>query len=144
MCGGTEKKLRKPIDDAGLSPRVRGNQAASVQPPAKRGTIPACAGEPPGSGVSGSGAGDYPRVCGGTAFLVWASHLLAGLSPRVRGNRPRSVVVIFGVGTIPACAGEPLRQDVTGLDGSGVKRWGLVTLLQRQWKQFEMVEGDFC
>ena len=52
--------------------------------------------------------GVYPRVCGGTgrAFLDGASIL--GLSPRVRGNQLNVQRVRVVIGSIPACAGEPL------------------------------------
>ena len=57
----------------------------------------------------------YPRVCGGTSCPISFLRLASGLSPRVRGNlgcafyssSPR----VRGnlPGSIPACAGEPLR-----------------------------------
>ena len=49
-------------------------------------SIPACAGEPICAGPIPTGAGVYPRVCGGTN-LRWAdTNGRGGLSPRVRGN----------------------------------------------------------
>ena len=71
----------------GLSPRVRGNRIASVSHSIPAGSIPACAGEPPGLGIrSGS---------------------LSGLSPRVRGNHGKGNTGDDDVRSIPACAGEP-------------------------------------
>ena len=51
----------------------------------------------------------YPRVCGGTLTIYDDVGKLAGLSPRVRGNPQGATGVGVGVGSIPACAGEPLR-----------------------------------
>ena len=49
----------------------------------------------------------YPRVCGGTAGLVYLPDGAGGLSPRVRGNRVGLLVFLQRGGSIPACAGEP-------------------------------------
>src|SRR5690606_36053019 len=51
---------------------------------------------------------DYPRVCGGTTVKPRDHIFVDGLSPRVRGNRPRSCRERSRAGTIPACAGEPM------------------------------------
>ena len=56
--------------------------------PAKRGSIPACAGEPLGQAGGGKRLEVYPRVCGGTAILGLEIVAREGLSPRVRGNQP--------------------------------------------------------
>ena len=49
----------------------------------------------------------YPRVCGGTIILNAALLCRNGLSPRVRGNRPRTAAIPPIWRSIPACAGEP-------------------------------------
>ena len=49
----------------------------------------------------------YPRVCGGTTTCTRLGGLLAGLSPRVRGNRHLKRCGVLRGGSIPACAGEP-------------------------------------
>ena len=49
----------------------------------------------------------YPRVCGGTAWAISIMSIFEGLSPRVRGNRGRHGKPLLGIGSIPACAGEP-------------------------------------
>ena len=54
-------------------------------PPCK-GSIPACAGEPPVVGAIAGLEGVYPRVCGGTQVAYDGGFLYWGLSPRVRGN----------------------------------------------------------
>ena len=92
----------------GLSPRVRGNLWAATGLNAAQGSIPACAGEPPFGGAEVVNDRVYPRVCGGTLIVVGMLTIVAGLSPRVRGN-PSLAVRIAGLdGSIPACAGEPL------------------------------------
>ena len=48
-------------------------------------------------------------MCGGTLFGLRRQSRLLGLSPRVRGNRSSRNEVLDGVGSIPACAGEPGR-----------------------------------
>ena len=47
MCGGTLPDERMVELVRGLSPRVRGNQRKLTVTIPARGTIPACAGEPP-------------------------------------------------------------------------------------------------
>ena len=88
MCGGTSY--------------ARGSGSAPAR------SIPACAGEPwvpaPFSVVHRV----YPRVCGGTIVRADAGRSPKGLSPRVRGNPHRSWWVSSKIGSIPACAGEPI------------------------------------
>ena len=50
-------------------------------------------------------------MCGGTVSLAAMMVPLCGLSPRVRGNRPALVDMMSGIRSIPACAGEPVRQS---------------------------------
>ena len=70
-------------------------------------SIPACAGEPTRGKLRPAGLWVYPRVCGGTAVRLPMITLPYGLSPRVRGNLPTFAAVLNGLGSIPACAGEP-------------------------------------
>ena len=83
----------------GLSPRVRGHlQTAAGYRPREGGSIPACAGAPPGSGKS---------------------RRRTGLSPRVRGHQsatPEDRRWRFPMGSIPACAGAP--NGTTDVDAS--------------------------
>ena len=46
VCGGTSSCVNPCLSSAGLSPRVRGNQASMVAVLPVMGSIPACAGEP--------------------------------------------------------------------------------------------------
>ena len=109
VCGGTRHMAERPPISRGLSPRVRGNLDALRLVPGLVGTIPACAGEPRNSGTGAFMTRDYPRVCGGTLLPNSAPITRPGLSPRVRGNRRRFPGGDTLPGTIPACAGEPLR-----------------------------------
>src|SRR5690606_22409517 len=113
VCGGTPGRLRLRTIAPGLSPRVRGNPAYPVSTIGCSGTIPACAGEPHRRCGRAFLATDYPRVCGGTLTSKSVGAVCPGLSPRVRGNpgHPRSGPV--GMGTIPACAGEPAGRSTT-------------------------------
>ena len=91
----------------GLSPRARGNpQCAHRSDPLRR-TIPACAGEPEFRVLLRVREGDYPRVRGGTNSRIGARPASQGLSPRARGNPESGGCLVGGLGTIPACAGEP-------------------------------------
>ena len=46
VCGGTEEIAAYPLQDVGLSPRLRGNQPSLCYPPVAERSIPAFAGEP--------------------------------------------------------------------------------------------------
>ena len=94
-------------DEAGLSPRVRGNPAGMEDNPLLLRSIPACAGEPGLALPDGLEDGVYPRVCGGTIWSMTLPPFTSGLSPRVRGNPPWIPVMLCQIGSIPACAGEP-------------------------------------
>ena len=107
VCGGTRQQLGGGFADRGLSPRVRGNRRRAANSGRRRGSIPACAGEPIPFRTSSTRLWVYPRVCGGTGSFVMFRRLGRGLSPRVRGNPERRPGAAAGAGSIPACAGEP-------------------------------------
>ena len=119
VCGGTSAPGGGGPAVKGLSPRVRGNppQAVAGQLPAR--SIPACAGEPILPPPTPSTGRVYPRVCGGTVIGWGFWRTGQGLSPRVRGNRPRRQKPAAGTGSIPACAGEPAPSSRRRL------RWGV-------------------
>ena len=75
---------RRPL---GLSPRARGNPGIFLFRPQGQGSIPACAGEPVSTFGSLSSMEVYPRVRGGTLYILPALLFLDGLSPRARGNQ---------------------------------------------------------
>ena len=93
--------------ETGLSPRVRGNQLVYRHLGHFLRSNPACAGEPVSEFLSVSHSWVYPRVCGGTGDRAARSYTVRGLSPRVRGNPSLDPMVCPGIGSIPACAGEP-------------------------------------
>ena len=70
-------------------------------------SIPARAGEPGLLGAAGVNHPVYPRACGGTRCSGFHFTHIAGLSPRVRGNRLVRAVTMAVVRSIPARAGEP-------------------------------------
>ena len=92
----------------GLSPRVQGNPLRRRRTRRPRGSIPACAGEPPRARHTVGGTEVYPRVCRGTRVIVTALELAAGLSPRVQGNHGLDDIFPIPQRSIPACAGEPI------------------------------------
>ena len=114
VCGGTGLISSSRIGQNGLSPRVRGNLIRSRWRSRKVGSIPACAGEPPGVVREGSCSRVYPRVCGGTDPGMHPLRIRPGLSPRVRGNRSHAVCAPVTVRSIPACAGEPAFSGKSG------------------------------
>ena len=108
MCGGTHSSPSRMSANAGLSPRVRGNQRLHIPPQPINRSIPACAGEPRSTRSAKAHRWVYPRVCGGTPPDEPPAGGFGGLSPRVRGNQ-QPLPGYDGVpGSIPACAGEPL------------------------------------
>ena len=109
VCGGTAMVGRDLPSQDGLSPRVRGNRAYDKAAWGRYRSIPACAGEPTGRGIPTPWSGVYPRVCGGTVIILLGRRWEMGLSPRVRGNPRKVKEGVRGVGSIPACAGEPWR-----------------------------------
>ena len=107
LCGGTDLPRSQPAAPAGLSPPVRGNLCQLRRNPAAARSIPACAGEPLGSGSRSSPGRVYPRLCGGTVGVNPMHNPRRGLSPPVRGNRIRDCQIPIRRRSIPACAGEP-------------------------------------
>ena len=114
MCGGTREVLTAANMNNGLSPRVRGNRHARQCDGEPVRSIPACAGEPSVFVWWLSVCRVYPRVCGGTHIRFHRQQRRLGLSPRVRGNRLAVLVVVASKGSIPACAGEPMRRGWMG------------------------------
>ena len=106
-CGGTAQRPTPGAEDAGLSPRMRGNPNSTSKSTPVMGSIPAHAGEPRGFERLCGHARVYPRACGGTGDRPRAVVVFWGLSPRMRGNRLRGGGEIDVVGSIPAHAGEP-------------------------------------
>ena len=113
LCGGTRRERHRMQSPSGLSPLVRGNPAFTATDAHPLRSIPACAGEPLPAPAPLRWTGVYPRLCGGTDFNPDAVPPQIGLSPLVRGNRPEPQRHRELSGSIPACAGEPMRrQDI--------------------------------
>ena len=91
----------------GLSPRVRGNLLLPGLQALDGRSIPACTGEPAAGPSMPGSARVYPRVYGGTGTTWQPPRSKGGLSPRVRGNHQKLVVLVAAQGSIPACTGEP-------------------------------------
>ena len=106
-CGGTGAVRLLPVAPSGLSPRVRGNQGRLPAVEQDSRSIPARAGEPQPVARQGGLDQVYPRACGGTHSIGRSTGNVAGLSPRVRGNRASRVDPGPVAGSIPARAGEP-------------------------------------
>ena len=87
VCGGTRLLDGSHRLWQGLSPRVRGNRRRMPPATRRRGSIPACAGEPVFTRLPNPPQRVYPRVCGGTWRWPECWRGASGLSPRVRGNR---------------------------------------------------------
>ena len=107
VCGGTRNDTRREGCRRGLSPRMRGNPPARGRNANTEGSIPAYAGEPMRVQRSRRLRRVYPRVCGGTAFLLRYTPGPLGLSPRMRGNPPLGNPQNARRRSIPAYAGEP-------------------------------------
>ena len=67
VCGVTNPHAMRPLNDEGLSPRVRGHPVAPKQPRRGLRSIPACAGSPYPGSLTTAGSRVYPRVCGVTS-----------------------------------------------------------------------------
>jgi len=110
VCGATSRVPPREVRCGGLSPRVRGHRGGSGGHRRRRGSIPACAGPPHSTTLSGTRTQVYPRVCGATRIEDASRSELEGLSPRVRGHLCGSRASSRWRGSIPACAGPPGRR----------------------------------
>ena len=116
VCGGNRLFDPHLPGAKGLSPRVRGKPAGTLELSLGRRSIPACAGETPTLSASPYPSTVYPRVCGGNWGRRCRRRRGAGLSPRVRGKQTAYDGPQEGDGSIPACAGEtPTAAGVAGL-----------------------------
>ena len=135
--GGTGNRTFAKSAASGLSPRGRGNRTSTYPCKRWRGSIPAWAGEPYLDLHLYQGSRVYPRVGGGTRFIIYCAWIPVGLSPRGRGTSHRLgiIKVMWGlsprgrgnplhesrcrdsIGSIPAWAGEPLpRYPIDGVN----------------------------
>ena len=106
VCGGNGTEIMGPMENPGLSPRVRGKRRQGAQRQDGTRSIPACAGETRADPLHQLPARVYPRVCGGNRQPSGQIRSTSGLSPRVRGKPLTGFAFVVAVGSIPACAGE--------------------------------------
>ena len=119
-CGGTALNYTRELGEAGLSPRVRGNQRAGGHQPEVEGSIPARAGEPSWRCPRSTSTKVYPRACRGNPCACADDECCSDLSPRVPGepSPPRAVRCAAPVypracgGTGAPCSARP---SATGL-----------------------------
>ena len=157
VCGGTGSFVEVLAVVRGLSPRVRGNRGHPIHQTRPIRSIPACAGEPPSQAMGTSGMRVYPRVCGGTAIKAFGDEARKGLSPRVRGNLTLPRLLRNAPGSIPACAGEPIRVPCVvisisvyprvcggtiGIDGLESKAGGLSPRVRGNLHYTRYIRGD--
>ena len=112
LRGGTMKTADQALALMGLSPLARGNHITPGPWVAAHGSIPACAGEPFADGFCNAVVGVYPRLRGGTSLSIAQATHSRGLSPLARGNPAWRSAIARRWGSIPACAGEPVRSAV--------------------------------
>ena len=109
VCGEAASGRPGSAAERGPSPRVRGSPTLGARLGSRAGSIPACAGKPFGGGGSNVVERVHPRVCGeAIAVRVQRQHT-EGPSPRVRGSHAPAELPLVENGSIPACAGKPLR-----------------------------------
>ena len=111
VCGAASSEREQAEGDGGLSPRVRGSHQSRLSEHDGLWSIPACAGQPPAGVELSVPATVYPRVCGAASSTPAGANSPQGLSPRVRGSRYPDRRRRKGVGSIPACAGQPGRES---------------------------------
>ena len=97
----------------GLSPRVRGSLLPMLLYQDGLRSIPASAGQPKRCYQYRTYKQVYPRECGAAAAAMPSSRSTSGLSPRVRGSRLACVQRGVRGRSIPASAGQPLRDTAT-------------------------------
>ena len=71
VCGGATHDHAHRTRPPGPSPRVRGSRDRACERDGRRGSIPACAGEPARRAAGPGGAAVHPRVCGGASGSVF-------------------------------------------------------------------------
>ena len=110
VCGEPAVQSSALVPRSGPSPRVRGTPGGRTRSDPASGSIPACAGNPSSWPPTTAAARVHPRVCGEPAAGIADAAIVEGPSPRVRGTRAAAGGGADGVGSIPACAGNPGRR----------------------------------
>ena len=107
--GATERGIDAVTPFLGLSPLARGTRTLAHAGRARRGPIPARAGQPWSVRGLRWKPWAYPRSRGATWCSTLARTLQTGLSPLARGNPTRALPLRPLRGPIPARAGQPAR-----------------------------------
>ena len=107
VCGEAVPRSSTAVMRRGPSPRVRGSRRQRRAAARAAGSIPACAGKPPGVCPSRPAGRVHPRVCGEASSRGVSESRWTGPSPRVRGSRAPDDAGLIAIGSIPACAGKP-------------------------------------
>ena len=115
VCGESFRRRAPPSKIWGPSPRVRGIRARPGGQRWPRGSIPACAGNPCTRPTNLRIARVHPRVCGESTAGLPPIETAPGPSPRVRGILDAALRLLHLVGSIPACAGNPVRRALRQL-----------------------------
>ena len=105
-CGGARLAAMNSSGVWGRSPRVRGRPASITGGSSPSGSIPARAGETPGSWATSPHRRVDPRACGGDTNSLSRIICSGGRSPRVRGRHPAPPSRTRITRSIPARAGE--------------------------------------
>ena len=109
VCGAAEYVERIDMIANGLSPRVRGSRRylTAFRQPLR--SIPTCAGQPRQKQSVRNHPKVYPHVCGAATTITTIAKSRRGLSPRVRGSHEPRAPDLMPHGSIPTCAGQPIR-----------------------------------
>ena len=112
-CGGDLDLSDTSQDAVGRSPRMRGRLLDGASLERIIGSIPAHAGETLGLGLLPLPCEVDPRACGGDTLMHGLRSREEGRSPRMRGRRGERQSDAGGERSIPAHAGETLRQPTS-------------------------------
>ncbi len=106
-CGAARNiRSRAPLA-TGRSPRMRGSPDRRARSLARRGSIPAHAGQPARPIAAPTFDGVDPRACGAASMSGSPSSAGKGRSPRMRGSQVKRTSRPAAPGSIPAHAGQP-------------------------------------
>ncbi len=108
--GATLSTTASPDVSVGLSPHARGNPSLWGRARPTGRSIPARAGQPPRTPLPPGLSGVYPRTRGATLHFGGGRGQPDGLSPHARGNRSLGRCRAGPLRSIPARAGQPVRQ----------------------------------
>ena len=114
-CGEHTIRFKAGSLDMGSSPRMRGTPYGTVVAKVTPRIIPAHAGNTRIVSFQFQRIWDHPRACGEHTSLPTVSFIAMGSSPRMRGTPVIIVPEAYGVGIIPAHAGNTVNCGVTCL-----------------------------